>query len=242
MGVMGIEQKPWSYAEKAKVRELWETHSASHISARLSGRTRNAVISLAHRMGLPPKRFRSGNKTKSAPKRAVTQKLRTSGVTNQRPTSLSDKHVGAIQFQSGNSSRCSGNAGGELLPVACTHSNPRGSEGLGVPGREATVNSRAADAGAGEISPFAPLAPVALLACSSTVEQSAVNRLVAGSNPAMSAIPVPLLELTARSCRYIVEGEGEYALFCNAPRLEHGPYCPSHAARCYTAPERRRVT
>ncbi len=215
MGVMGIERKPWSYADDAKLRELWETTPSSKLAA-IFGRSRNAVIGRAHRMKLPPKRFRSGNKTKSAPKRAVTQKLRTSGVTNQRPTSLSDKHVGAIQFQSGNSSRCSGNAGGELLPVACTHSNPRGSEGLGVPGREATVNSRAADAGAGEISPFAPLAPV--------------------------AIPVPLLELTATSCKFIVEGEGEYALFCNAPRLEHGPYCPSHAARCYTAPERRRVT
>jgi hypothetical protein len=50
-----------------------------------------------------------------------------------------------------------------------------------------------------------------------------------------------LLELTATSCKFIVEGEGEYALFCNAPRLEHGPYCPSHAARCYTDPERRRA-
>jgi len=214
MGVMGIERKPWSYADDAKLRELWETTPSSKLAA-IFGRSRNAVIGRAHRMKLPPKRFRSGNKTKSAPKRAVTQKLRTSGVTNQRPTSLSDKHVGAIQFQSGNSSRCSGNAGGELLPVACTHSNPRGSEGLGVPGHEATVNSRAADAGEG--SPKKP-------------------------QPSPVALPVPLLELTARSCRYIVEGEGEYALFCNAPRLEHGPYCPSHAARCYTDPGRRRVT
>ena len=173
MGVMGIEQKPWSYADDAKLRELWETTPSSKLAA-IFGRSRNAVIGRAHRMKLPPKRFRSGNKTKSAPKRAVTQKLRTSGVTNQRPTSLSD-HV----------------------------RSPLSSHAV------------AADAGAGEISPFAPLAPVAL--------------------------PVPLLELTARSCRYIVEGEGEYALFCNAPRLEHGPYCPSHAARCYTAPERRRV-
>jgi len=199
MGVMGIEQKPWSYADDAKLRELWETTPSSKLAA-IFGRSRNAVIGRAHRMKLPPKRFRSGNKTKSAPKRAVTQKLRTSGVTNQRPTSLSDKHVGAIQFQSGNSSRCSEKPVTALPPVLVTGAN--------------SVRC-AADAGAGEISPFAPLAPVAL--------------------------PVPLLELTARSCRYIVEGEGEYALFCNAPRLEHGPYCPSHAARCYTAPERRRA-
>lgn len=178
MGVMGIERKPWSYADDAKLRELWETTPSSKLAA-IFGRSRNAVIGRAHRMKLPPKRFRSGSKTKSAPKRAVTQKLRTSGVTNQRPTSLPDRNVGAIQFA--------------------------------VP----TPPGIAADAGAGEISPFAPLAPVAL--------------------------PVPLLELTARSCRYIVEGEGEHALFCNAPRLEHGPYCPSHAARCYTAPERRRA-
>jgi len=179
MGVMGIERKPWSYADDAKLRELWETTPSSKLAA-IFGRSRNAVIGRAHRMKLPPKRFRSGNKTKSAPKRAVTQKLRTSGVTNQRPTSLSDKHVGAIHVRASLSSHTS-----------------------------------AADAGAGEISPFAPLAPV--------------------------AIPVPLLELTATSCKFIVEGEGEYALFCNAPRLEHGPYCPSHAARCYTAPERRRA-
>lgn len=81
---------------------------------------------------------------------------------NQLSARMADESAEAIQFQSGTSSRLSGNAGGELLPVACTHSNPRGSEGLGVPGREATVNSRAAEAGAGEISPFAPLAPVAL--------------------------------------------------------------------------------
>lgn len=200
MGVMGIERKPWSYADDAKLRELWETTPSSKLAA-IFGRSRNAVIGRAHRMKLPPKRFRSGNKTKSAPKRAVTQKLRTSGVTNQRPTSLPDRNVGAIQFQSRSSSRRSEKPVTALPPVLVTGAN--------------SVRC-AADAGAGEISPFAPLAPVAL--------------------------PVPLLELTARSCRYIVEGEGEYALFCNAPRLEHGPYCPSHAARCYTAPERRRVT
>ena len=172
---MGIERKPWSYADDAKLRELWETTPASKLAA-IFGRSRNAVIGRAHRMKLPPKRFRSGNKTKSAPKRAVTQKLRTSGVTNQRPTSLSDKHVGAIQF---------------AAPP------PAASAGEGSPAQR--------------------------------------------PQPSPVALPVPLLELTARSCRYIVEGEGEYALFCNAPRLEHGPYCPSHAASCYTGPERRRA-
>lgn len=199
MGVMGIERKPWSYADDAKLRELWETTPSSKLAA-IFGRSRNAVIGRAHRMKLPPKRFRSGNKTKSAPKRAVTQKLRTSGVTNQRPTSLPDRNVGAIQFQSRSSSRRSEKPVTALPPVLVTG-----------------ANSVRCAADAGEGSPARP-------------------------QPSPVAIPVPLLELTARSCRYIVEGEGEYALFCNAPRLEHGPYCPSHAARCYTAPERRRVT
>lgn len=167
MGVH-VDQTLWTPAEETVLRKLWLENSAAVIG-KLLGKSRNGIISKAHRMKLPKKGqpiFRvakgTGERTKSAPKRVELHKSRTSGVTNQRPTSLSDKHVGAIQFQSGNSSRCSGNAGGELLPVACTHSNPRGSEGLGVPGREATVNSRAADAGAGEISPFAPLAPVAI--------------------------------------------------------------------------------
>lgn len=216
MGVMGIEQ--WTPEEDATLRLLIERRkTASQIGA-VIGRSRNAVIGRAHRLKLKffhPSGFDTPRSMKkSAPKRV--KESRALRRTTQPSARLAVESTEAIQFQSGTSSRLSGNAGGELLPVACTHSNPRGSEGLGVPGREATVNSRAADAGAGEISPFAPLAPV--------------------------AIPVPLLELTARSCRYIVEGEGEYALFCNAPRLEHGPYCPSHAARCYTAPERRRVT
>lgn len=123
MGVMGIEQKPWSYADDAKLRELWETTPSSKLAA-IFGRSRNAVIGRAHRMKLPPKRFRSGNKTKSAPKRAVTQKLRTSGVTNQRPTSLSDRNVGAIHVRSPLSSHAVAADAGEGSPAQRPQPSP----------------------------------------------------------------------------------------------------------------------
>jgi len=46
MGVMGIERKPWSYADDAKLRELWETTPSSKLAA-IFGRSRNAVIGRA---------------------------------------------------------------------------------------------------------------------------------------------------------------------------------------------------
>ncbi len=209
MGVMGVEQKAWTYADDALLRELIAAKKTASQIAAVVKRSRNAVIGRAHRLKLSFWRagmFKPGARRKqSAPKRGVSQKLDTSGVTNQRPASLSGENAGAIQFREANSSRQSGKPSVEPPP----------STGGNLSSSRALNGLTSADAGAGEISPFAPLAPVAL--------------------------PVPLMELTARSCRYIVEGEGEYALFCNAPRLEHGPYCPSHAARCYTAPERRRA-
>ena len=197
MGVMGIDQKPWSYAHNALLRELWETTPASKI-APLVGRTRNAVIGRAHRLKLAPKRFLTGNRTKSVPKRTPHARK----MTNQRPTSLADKNVGAIQFREAAVSRQSGKPVAVPPMAAGNLSSSRALNGL-----------TSADAGASEKSPFAPLAPVAL--------------------------PVPLLELRRASCRYIVEGEGEYALFCNADRDEGSPYCCFHHARCSYKPDKR---
>ncbi len=200
LGLSFSKQQKWTDEEIATVREMWAAgKSAGRIAAALgNGRSRNAVLGYIHRNKIPGRVTKA--RTKSAPKRRSPQVSRWRS--NQRPASLADGNAGAIQFREANSYRHNGKPAIETPPsVAGAYSS--------------SLHYPAADAGAGEISPFAPLAPVAL--------------------------PVPLLELTARSCRYIVEGEGEYALFCNAPRLEHGPYCPSHAARCYTAPERRRA-
>ena len=46
----------WSAEEKAVVRKHWATKSCDQIAGMLIGRTRNAVIGCAHRIGLHKKR------------------------------------------------------------------------------------------------------------------------------------------------------------------------------------------
>lgn len=58
-GVRPIKEVYWPDDDKAVLRQLWSTHSAIQIAAKL-GRTKNAVIGMAHRMKLPSKKKSKG--------------------------------------------------------------------------------------------------------------------------------------------------------------------------------------
>jgi GcrA cell cycle regulator len=62
--------------------------------------------------------------------------------------------------------------------------------------------------------------------------------------PAPAAIPTPILELTASSCRWPLWDAGPPYLFCGHPRLEPQVYCAVHCRVAYRGyrdeePERR---
>lgn len=54
--------------------------------------------------------------------------------------------------------------------------------------------------------------------------------------PTAKPLNIRFKDLTANSCRYVVnDGRPENFIFCGAPK-ERGPYCGAHAALCYIAP------
>jgi hypothetical protein len=48
---------------------------------------------------------------------------------------------------------------------------------------------------------------------------------------------VTLMQLTATSCRYPVDGEGAHTLFCGEPARFDSSYCKEHHARCTYTPK-----
>ncbi|NBN62807.1 GcrA family cell cycle regulator [Pannonibacter tanglangensis] len=85
-----------------------------------------------------------------------------------------------------------------------------------------------------------PAVPVCVVAASGPdpVPEAAPDRPGASSRPVLlpeDARPVPLFELTGRSCRYPVSHDprGVAALFCGAP-TSRGSYCACHVKRVYT--------
>lgn len=53
---------------------------------------------------------------------------------------------------------------------------------------------------------------------------------------------VTLLDRSDHGCKYPSGHDGEQHLFCDLSRAEEGPYCPAHAALCFTgAPPKKRA-
>lgn len=50
--------------------------------------------------------------------------------------------------------------------------------------------------------------------------------------------PVPLMKLSAHTCRWPVNGVGEF-LFCGAEPTEGKPYCARHCRMAYVKPEKK---
>lgn len=117
LGISFKSESFWTDENKQTVRELWPTHSASKIAAKL-GTSRNAVMGMAWRMKLSKRAKGKKPITKSARKYALPQVW--PAATNKPEARLADKIASSIEKRKANSSRLSANAGAarELIPDA----------------------------------------------------------------------------------------------------------------------------
>lgn len=54
------------------------------------------------------------------------------------------------------------------------------------------------------------------------------------TNQAVTGKPVPLMQLSHNSCRYVISGVvAKDFLFCNGPKWNGSPYCHYHHSLCY---------
>ncbi len=202
MGAPGVEQKPWTDEDIRVLRKLWPDNSASVIGA-LLGKSRNAVIGKAGRLKLPAKgkpttvaKRGTAGRSKSTLKRSESLQ-RAQGLTNRRPVQPVDKGTGTIHRASIPPVSVILSATDEALSLLAAR---------GFEESAALIQVRrilpAADAGAGDVAPTFPPAPV------------------------------PFSEATGCQWHmdmstFLETGEHMNMLCCNAPRFR-GRYCEFH--------------